>query len=74
MVERKVTVNPRASAVVITNSPNHVKVNQDGIKKLKNEVRMNDCKSSKKLKPRRSYLGGTGNRYKTIGCNKFFTK
>lgn len=40
MVERKVTVNPRASAVVITNSPNHVQVDQNGIKKLKNEVRM----------------------------------
>lgn len=38
MVERKVTVNPRASAVVITNNPSHVTVNRDGIEKLKNEV------------------------------------
>lgn len=38
MIERKVTVNPRASAVVITNSPKHVQVNQNGIEKLKDEV------------------------------------
>lgn len=38
MVERKVTVNPRASAVVITNNPKHVQVNKDGIEKLKDEV------------------------------------
>lgn len=38
MVERKVTVNPRASAVVITNSPKHIAVNREGIENLKNEV------------------------------------
>lgn len=40
MVERKVTVNPRASAVVITNSPKHVKVNQSGIERLRDEVKI----------------------------------
>jgi len=38
MVERRVTVNPRASAIVITNNPNHVQVDQNGIKRLKDEV------------------------------------
>lgn len=38
MVERKVTVNPRASAVVITNKPKHISVNRAGIDKLKGEV------------------------------------
>lgn len=39
MGERKVVVNPRASAVVITNSPKHVAVHRDGIEKLKEEVK-----------------------------------
>lgn len=38
MVERKVTVNPRASAVVITKNPKHIQVNPSGIEKLKDEV------------------------------------
>lgn len=38
MVERKVTLNPRASAVVITNNPTHVQVHRSGIEKLKDEV------------------------------------
>lgn len=38
MQERKVTVNPRASSVVITKNPLHVTVNRSGIEKLKNEV------------------------------------
>lgn len=40
MVERKVTVNPRASAVVITNSPKHVTIDQTGIERLKTEVNL----------------------------------
>lgn len=44
MVERKVTVNPRASAVVITNSPKNIRVNRDGIERLKNEVNVQQRK------------------------------
>lgn len=50
MVERKVTVNPRASAVVITNNPKHITVNRSGIENLKTEVsRCFDLKKKKKM-------------------------
>lgn len=38
MQERKVTVNPRASSIVITKDPRHVTINRSGIEKLKDEV------------------------------------
>lgn len=40
MSERRVVVNPRASALVITKTPAHVTVHQDGINRLKDEVKM----------------------------------
>lgn len=37
-LERRVVVNPRASAIVITNSPKHIKVHKEGITRLKDAV------------------------------------
>lgn len=39
--ERRVVVNPRASGILITNSPKHIKVNTDGIERLKDAVSIN---------------------------------
>lgn len=50
MVERKVTVNPRASAVVITSNPKHIHTNRDGIQRLKNEVNSPENQISLKSK------------------------
>lgn len=53
MGERKVVLNPRASAVLITNSPKSVIVNRRGVENLRDEVR---CRSPDYIALRLTFL------------------
>lgn len=63
--ERRVVVNPRASSVVITKSPKHIQVKEEGVQRLKDAVSI----TSKKI----SCLF-IAKHFRTWKCNKLFTR